>query len=54
MFDLDLEVVPAKAPSADEIRANPLAAQEMEAHRACTPPTIDTYTFGVARCPTCC
>ena len=54
IFDLDLEVVSAHAPSPAEIAANPLAAHELEQRLHCTTPTLNTYTFGLARCPLCC
>jgi hypothetical protein len=53
-FDLDVEVIPAHAPSPDEIAAKPQMAQEMEKRSHCTPFTINTWTFGLAKCPLCC
>ena len=54
-FDLDLEVVPAHAPSPDEIAAKPLAALEMDDLKApCTPFTRNTWTVGHGKCPACC
>jgi hypothetical protein len=54
MFDLDLELIPAQAPSPEEISAKPLAARELEEKAVCTPFTRNTYTFGHAKCPACC
>jgi hypothetical protein len=53
-FDLDIEVIPAHAPSPEEIAAKPNVAHEMEKGTTCTPFTRNTYTFGLAKCPTCC
>jgi hypothetical protein len=54
VFDLDIEVVPAHAPSPDEIAAKPGLAAELELAVHCTPFTRNTYTFGLAKCPACC
>jgi hypothetical protein len=53
-FDLDIELIPARAPSPDEIAAKPLAARELEEKTACTPHTRNTYSFGHGKCPLCC
>ena len=53
-FDLDIEVIPAHAPSPEEIAARPNVAEEMEAAGGCTPFTRNTWTFGSAKCPACC
>jgi hypothetical protein len=53
-FDLDIEVIPAQAPSPEEIAAKPHVALELDKAKTCTPFTRNTYTFGLAKCPACC
>ncbi|HZM82819.1 MAG TPA: hypothetical protein VFC19_44450 [Candidatus Limnocylindrales bacterium] len=53
-FDLDIEVIPARAPSPEEIAAKPQAAFELEEKSHCTPFTRNTWTFGAGKCPVCC